>query len=367
MMQSNQFLDSSSDLEGQPLSPSDNKAAWAIFAALAMTLTAAYWNMLTYTSSFWDLGQYSHGWIVPVFAAVLFWMRSGEEFNLDSGETRISLAILAACVILNVLASQEAITLPAWIVLLEVLLLIGLYFFNIRRAQLYQTSSSEKWIGVAVIGIFLTVRLVASYIDMNPVDRISFIGALLGACLLVGGTQMLRWAGLPLGFLIFMYPLPSKLESVILHNLQKVAAIASTWTLQLIGVPALRDGNRIMIDQLPLEVADACSGLRMGTIFGAMAVAMAMMINRPWWDRLTVLLSALPIALVTNIIRITATALLYMTFPDNEMVRHLVHDWAGFLMMPIALGFLWLELQILSRITVPIESDEYSAFGTVPS
>ena len=150
---------------------------------------------------------------------------------------------------------------------------------------------------------------------------------------------------------------------MILLNLQKLAAISSEWTLQLLGVPALRDGNRIMIDQLPLDVADACSGLRMGTIFGAMAVAMAMIIERPWWDRLTILLSAIPIALVTNVIRITATALLYMAFPESEMVKHFVHDWAGFAMMPVALGFLWLELQLLSRITVPIDTEDYAAFG----
>jgi len=145
-----------------------------------------------------------------------------------------------------------------------------------------------------------------------------------------------------------------------------VAAISSTWTLQLLGIPALREGSKIAIDQLDLDVADACSGLRMATIFGAMTVAMAMMINRPWWDRLAILLSAIPVALFTNVIRITVTALLYMAFPESEAVHSAVHDWAGLAMMPIAMGILWLELQLLHKITVPIDSEEdYASFGVV--
>lgn len=358
----------SADLsEGQPLGEADNRTAWLVFGAFLLGLTAAYWNMLTYTSSFWDSDLYSHGWIVPVFAAVLLWMRSDSRFSLTSREVQVSLAILIACVTLNVLSNMGVFEMPGWLALTEVLILIGLYIYHVSRTKLTQVAASERWIGVAIIAACLLVRLYASYYDMNPLDRLSFVGAILGVCLLVGGTSLLRWAGPPLGFLIFMFPMPSALEGPILLNLQKGAAISSEWTLQLLGVPALRDGNRIMIHELPLDVADACSGLRMGTIFGAMAVAMAMVINRPWWDRLTILVSAIPIALITNVIRITATALLYMAFPESEMVKHFVHDWAGFAMMPIALGFLWLELQLLSRITVPIEADDYAAFGAAHS
>ncbi len=364
MSQANHPFHAVSDgAEGQPLDPKANQAAWVTFGGLVMLLTAGYWNMLTFTSSFWDNPLYSHGWIVPVFAGVLIWMKSGVNFNLAATETRTFLAALAGCVVLFSLAKQEVFGMPSWLAMLVVLVLIGLYFYNIKHAQLYQASSSERWLGLAIIAAALVVRLIASYYDANPIDRYSYIMALVGVCQMVGGKKMLHWAGLPLCFLMFMFPLPSRVEHTVLLFLQKVAAITSTWTLQLMGVPALRDGNRIMIDQLPLEVADACSGLRMGTIFGAMAVAMAMIIARPWWDRLTILLSAIPIALATNVIRITATALLYMAFPGNELVQHAVHDWAGFVMMPIALGFLWFELQLLTRITVPIESDDYSAFG----
>ena len=290
-----------------PLSPEKEQATWIVFGVLLAVLTFGYWNMLTYTSNSWSNDLYSHGWIVPLFTGYLFW---------------------------------------------------------IRRQRLTNVPLLERWIGLGILAVFLVLRLYGSYNDKDWLDRLTYIGALLGIVQMVGGTKMLRWAGPAAAFLLFMFPLPSKIEHTVLLNLQRVAAIASTWTLQALGAPALRDGSRIVIDQLPLDVADACSGLRMGTIFGAMSVALALIIDRPWWDRLTILVMAIPVALVTNIIRITATALLYMSFPESEAIKHYVHDWAGLAMMPIAMGFLWLELQILSRITVPIETDDYAAFGT---
>jgi len=291
---------------GAPLSESEERSAWIAYGVLVAALTYGYWNMLTYTSSFWDNPLYSHGWIIPLFCGYLFWQ---------------------------------------------------------RRRKLAEVADNERWIGLAVLVASLLIRLYASYYDMNPLDRLSYVGALLGVTQIIGGTSMLRWAGPPLAFLVFMFPLPARLETTVLWQLQRVAAIASTWTLQLIGIPALREGSKIAIDQLDLDIADACSGLRMGTIFGAMCVAMAMMINRPWWDRLAILLSAIPVALFTNVIRITMTALLYLAFPESEAIKHFVHDWAGFAMMPIAMGILWLELQLLHKITVPIDSEDYAAFG----
>lgn len=277
-----------------------------VFGVLVAVLTLGYFNMLSYTSSYWWKDLYSHGWIVPLFTGALFYM---------------------------------------------------------RRKPLTEVPFNERLIGLGVLAAALVFRVVSSYYDIDDFDRLSYIFGLLGICQMVGGFRMLKWAGPPIAFLVFMFPLPARIENSVLIFLQRVAAIASTWALQLLGAPALRDGSRIMIDELPLDVADACSGLRMSTIFGAMSVALAMIINRPWWDRVTILLSAIPVALLTNMIRITMTALLYMAFPESELVKHLVHDYAGLAMMPIAMGILYLELQILYRITVPIEEDDYAALS----
>jgi exosortase/archaeosortase family protein len=116
-----------------------------------------------------------------------------------------------------------------------------------------------------------------------------------------------------------------------------------------------------------MNVAEGCAGLRMATIFCALAVAMVFIIGRPWWDKLVILLSALPIAIVVNIVRITATGLLFMMVGEqNVMVHKIMHDWAGLLiMMPLAMVLLCLELQILERLTIPIDAAQLRPVGTV--
>ncbi len=293
----------------RPLSAEESKVAWIVYGCLTVAIIAAYENMIRFTATFWAKDMYSHGYIIPFFAAYLFW---------------------------------------------------------IRKRPLKDSAPLDRWIGVGIVAASLGIRVFAAFYDYNNFERGSFIGALLGVCLIAGGKSMFRWAWMPIAFLAFMFPLPSMVENTLLMKLQTYASIFSTWTLQVLGVSAARQGNTINVDTLQdaLEVAEACSGLRMLTIFGAMSVALVMIIDRPWWDKLIILLSAIPIALASNVIRIVATALLYIAFgQETPWLNKIIHDWAGFAMMPIGLGLLWIELAILSRLTIPIDADDFVPYG----
>ena len=60
----------------------------------------------------------------------------------------------------------------------------------------------------------------------------------------------------------------------------------------------------------------------------------------------------IPIALFANTFRITFTGILYNMNVADEIVNKVFHDWAGYIMMPVALGVLFLELQILARLII---------------
>ena len=282
-----------------------------ILAGLVALLVAAYWDMLTLTSAAWSDDLYSHGWIIPLFSLGLMWLR-WQPF-------------------------QESV--PAM----------------------------ERWIGLLILAIGLSARLFAAEYTILPVDRLSFIPSMFGAFMLVGGFHAVRWAWPALVFLVFMFPLPTALEVNVLNRLQRMATISSTFVLQTLGIAAFRTGNLISIPGMgqPLNVAEACAGLRMATIFGALAVAMVFIIDRPWWDKLMILLSAIPIALIVNIVRITVTAVLTMwAGQDNYAVQKICHDYAGYvIMMPLALALLWLELQILERVTIPVDTVQLRPVG----
>src|SRR5439155_6315654 len=100
-----------------------------------------------------------------------------------------------------------------------------------------------------------------------------------------------------------------------------------------------------------LNVEEACSGLRMLMVFFALSTAVALLMRKPLWERLVVCASAIPIALVTNLLRITATGLLHET-AGKEVADAVFHDLAGWLMMPVALALLGLELKLLGRLLV---------------
>jgi exosortase len=274
---------------------------------LTLGLVFAYWDTFTLVAAEWENPLYSHGYIIPIIALGLMWMRY-QPFR--------------------------------------------------------PVPTSERWIGVGILVLGLAIRNFGVYMTMNPLDRYSFLISIFGLFMMVGGMHTIRWAWPALLFLVFMLPLPSVLEHKILWNLQTLASVCSTFVLQTMGVAAFRQGNLISVPGADLNIADACSGLRMLTIFGALAVAMVFLVERPWWDKLMILLSAVPIALIVNIIRITATGLLFMAVgSDNEFAKKLGHDWAGYFMMPLALGFLWIELQILERLTVPVEVAQFKPIG----
>ncbi len=280
-----------------------------ILCVLTLTLIAAYGNMLWETSFAWFDAQYSHGYLIPLFSLVLLWL---------------------------------------------------------RRRPFEPARPLDRWIGLGILMVGLGVRIAASMIYSHPLDRLSFIVALFGVFLMVGGWNLIRWSGPALAFLVFMFPLPSKIENTFLVRLQTLATVVSKFVFQTLGFDVVREGNSLWVAGEPLNIAEACSGLRMATIFVALAVAIVMLVERPWWDKLIILLSAIPIALTVNVIRITITGLLLRTsLAQSETFTQYIHDVAGYVMPIMALGFLWLELAILSKLTITEDASKKAAIGVV--
>src|SRR5262249_19167097 len=109
------------------------------------------------------------------------------------------------------------------------------------------------------------------------------------------------------------------------------------------------EGNVIVLGSGRVEVEQACSGLSMLMIFFALSTAMAILVRRPLADRILILVSAAPIAILANVFRITATGLAQEWF-GAEAAHKIFHEWAGWMMMPLALAMLWLELGVLSLV-----------------
>lgn len=271
----------------------EEATAWTAIAVLTVLLVYSYWPGLLNARSSWDNPQYSHGWIVPLFTlGLLFWWRQ---------------------------PVADEITL--W----------------------------ERVAGLGLLAASFALRLAVARYRIVTIDMYTFVPAVAGVFLMVGGWRMFRWAWAPIAFLIFMYPLPDEATRYLLGPLQTLATIVSTYALQTLGLDAYREGNQIVLGEMHLGVVDACSGLRMLTIFVALSVALVMLGDREWWENVVVIASAIPIALIVNSIRITVTGLLYQV-ASSEVAEMVFHDLAGWVMMPMALGMLFLLQQTLANL-----------------
>jgi len=224
-----------------------------------------------------------------------------------------------------------------------------------RRERTDRFSRPALVSGFVLLGIGVACRIYSAGLLFLSLDGFSILPTLAGIALILGGWSLVKWVWPGLLFLVFMVPLPYTAERMMGAELQKVATLASTWLLQCFGQPAIAEGNTILIREIRLGVVEACSGLRMLMTFLAFAVGAVMLMQRSWVEKGIVLISAAPIALFTNVVRITGTGLAYAWLRETdgrEAVLTFIHDFNGWLMMPLGLGILLMELWILNRLLI---------------
>jgi exosortase len=267
-------------------------AAWGV---LIVMLVWTYWNTISVMVGVWrSTEDYGHCFFVPPFAAFLLWLR------------------------------QDIV--KPWP----------------KQGTLWTIPFFVAW---------ALMRWGGAYLKYDGVDRYSLLFFLAGLTLLVGGWRAMRWAWPSIFFLLFMMPLPGFVQAWLSRPLQGMATRASEFVLQTAGVRAVAIGNVIQLsnpDAPPLEVAQACSGLRMLMLFFAICVGAAFMLRGPLWAKALVVVSAIPIALFSNVTRITLNGMLSEWI--NPGVGHWVHDNAGWFMMPLAMLLLWGEMGLVDKL-----------------
>jgi len=215
-----------------------------------------------------------------------------------------------------------------------------------------------NWSGLVILVLGMLIRMAGSYVFQQTLEGIGFIVCLYGVAWFLLGRDGAKWAFPAIVFLIFLIPLPYRLQVMMGSPLQRIATICSTYLLQTFGIPAVSEGNIILLENSHIGVVEACNGLGMLITFFAVSTAVALMIRRPLIDRIIVVLSAVPIAIGVNILRITATGVLtVLTSP--ELARRVYHDLAGWFMMPVALLLVFGVIAFLNRFLQSSEGQEH--------
>ena len=222
----------------------------------------------------------------------------------------------------------------------------------VRRQTCPATGFHPRWWGLLFVLLGAALRLAGAYYYFDWFDGLSLLPVLLGLAVLAGGWPLLRQVGPSVAVLFFMLPLPFQIDGALSAPLQRLGTVVSTFALQTLGLPAVAEGNIILIDDLQIGVLEACNGLGMLSAFFALSTTVALLIRRPLLERIFVFLSAVPLGVLMNLVRVTATGLVYAAI-GSAAAQAFFHDLAGWLMMPLALAALGLELYLLRRLFVP--------------
>ena len=224
---------------------------------------------------------------------------------------------------------------------------LSLYFIWERRAKLRRTRIQPDWWGLlplALGSLTLAVGRLGSEL-MNL--RVSFVFSLIGLVLLLLGRPMFRILAFPLLFLFLMVPLPQSLVNVVAFPLQLVAADMAVNALHFLHIPALREGNIIHLASTQLFVAEACSGLRSLMALFTLGVVFAYFFRKSLVERIVIVLSTIPIAILVNSFRVALTGILTHRFGE-QAASGVVHATEGMFTFGIAFLLLLAEARLLA-------------------
>jgi len=211
------------------------------------------------------------------------------------------------------------------------------YFAWDRIKQLNSTTISSSWKGFSVLFLFLALYVISYAGGLAFPARIAMVMALFGLVWCTLGSEIIKVLAFPILFLLFMIPVPYSLLSLVSAPLQLIATKISASMIGACTIPVYREGNMLYFVNTQLEVAEACSGIRSIMSLSMLAFAFASMLRDGWKNRVILILSAIPIAMVANIIRIAGTGVLAHFYGD-KVARGFLHEFSGIAIF--AFGFM---------------------------
>ncbi len=240
--------------------------------------------------------------------------------------------------------------------------LVAIFFLWVDRKHLARLPLKPCWLGgLALLVLAQAARAYGVLFLFESAERYSLVLAVAALVLMVAGTAVFWRVKWILLFLFLMVPLPGRIHNMISGPLQGFASTGSVFVLEVFGVRVSQQGNVVTLDQrIPMGVAEACSGLRMLTAFIIVAVFVAYMVKRPRWQKAVLVISSIPVAVLCNVLRIVATAVLFL-HASSEVAEKFFHDFAGLVMMPAAVMLMFGQLWIMAMLTVPEDKPQHKA------
>ena len=217
--------------------------------------------------------------------------------------------------------------------------LFSLYVVWIKRDRLRKVAIRPSWFGLVFMAGALCILIVGVLGAELFLSRSSLIFLISGMVIYFLGWQYLRALLFPLLFLFLMIPIPAIIFNQITFPLQILSSKLASNILPIFGVPVLREGNVIQLPAMPLEVAEACSGIRSLMSLGTLAIIYGYFLDSQVWRRLLLAVCAIPIAVAANAFRVVGTGLMVQYWnPDKAL--GFFHEFSGWVIFMVAVCLL---------------------------
>jgi exosortase len=273
-------------------SPQTVRVAWGSLV-IGVLIAAVYYRVLAkLVTDWWHIPDFSHGFLVPIFAAYLVWA---------------------------------------------------------KRKTLLETRLAPTWTGIAIVALGLMVLIAGVYGAELFLSRVSLVILLAGLVLCFGGWQLLRELRFALLVLLLAIPIPSIAFNEITFPLQILASKLASALLPLFGVPVLREGNIIELPAMKLEVAEACSGIRSLLSLFTLSIFYGYFLEKTFLRRTLLALASIPIAIAANAVRILGTGLC-VQYWDPDKALGFFHEFSGWVMFLVSLGCLLIVQQAMHLV-----------------
>jgi len=217
-----------------------------------------------------------------------------------------------------------------------------------KRGEIATTVARPNWWGLAIMiwaGFQLYIATLGAEIFLA---RTSLVISIIGAVLLLGGTRYLRIFGFPLFLLFFMVPIPAILYNQITFPLQLLASRVAEYSITLLQIPVIREGNVLELAQQKLNVVEACSGIRSLLTLTFLSLIYGYWSEKRTWVRVVLFFATIPIAIVANAGRVTLTGVIAQFKP--ELAEGLFHEAEGWVIFMVGLIILIGFHQLITRV-----------------
>lgn len=241
--------------------------------------------------------------------------------------------------------------------------LLAGYLVWLKRAEIAAERVRPFWPGMApfLLGLMSYLFFIVG-VPNHMLQGCAMVLTVLGFALMVTGPGVFRHLFLPILFLLFSITISDQIMIKVTFQLQLIASKGAWLMLNIIGgifgFLVDLEGNTLTVAGAKLNVAEACSGMRMVVAFYALAAAVGVMGCRHWWQRIALLLLAAPVAIFMNVVRVTVLGLLSLR--DPNLAAGEAHMMIGTLLLVPSLALFLAVVWTLNRLV----DDEPAAGGT---